>query len=309
MNKKLQVFISSTFIDLQEERQAAVQAVLNSGHIPAGMELFTAGDESQQDIIKKWIKESDIYMLILGGRYGALLPDNSQSYTHWEFDYAGQIGKPRFALVLTDDAIQRKIAIVGDHTKVLEQNNPQMHKEFRDGLMKSKLIKKIDDMKDIENGILKSMKELEQRNDLSGWISGKEVNNNSTEVDRLREENKQLKKQIKDLEGSLDKNYLFNGISVNDIGKVLGDETVIPPNWTGKISILNFFITEYHLFINGVSINDKSLFVYYNVAPLLYKFNLLELMDVNGVKTYKLSQDGQRFLSVCDVAVKRSNQQ
>lgn len=35
--KKLQVFVSSTYVDLKEERQAAVEAILNAGHIPAGM--------------------------------------------------------------------------------------------------------------------------------------------------------------------------------------------------------------------------------------------------------------------------------
>ncbi len=35
MNKKLQVFVSSTYTDLIEERQAAVQAILDAGHIPA----------------------------------------------------------------------------------------------------------------------------------------------------------------------------------------------------------------------------------------------------------------------------------
>jgi hypothetical protein len=40
--KKLQVFISSIYTDLLEERQAAVQAVLTAGHIPAGMELSDA---------------------------------------------------------------------------------------------------------------------------------------------------------------------------------------------------------------------------------------------------------------------------
>ena len=53
MNKKLQVFISSTFIDLKEERQAAVSAILKAGHIPAGMELFKAADKSQWEIIKR----------------------------------------------------------------------------------------------------------------------------------------------------------------------------------------------------------------------------------------------------------------
>lgn len=40
MKKKYQIFISSTYQDLKEERQAAVEAILKAGHIPAGMELF-----------------------------------------------------------------------------------------------------------------------------------------------------------------------------------------------------------------------------------------------------------------------------
>lgn len=71
-DKKFQIFVSSTYTDLKEERQAAVEAILSAGHIPAGMELFSAGDESQMTVIKRWIDESDIYLLILGGRYGKL---------------------------------------------------------------------------------------------------------------------------------------------------------------------------------------------------------------------------------------------
>lgn len=62
MNKKLQVFISSTYTDLEQERQAAVEAVLKAGHIPAGMELFKSADESQKETITKWIRESDVYL-------------------------------------------------------------------------------------------------------------------------------------------------------------------------------------------------------------------------------------------------------
>ena len=42
MDKKLQIFVSSTYTDLIEERQAAVEAILEAGLIPAGMELFKA---------------------------------------------------------------------------------------------------------------------------------------------------------------------------------------------------------------------------------------------------------------------------
>ncbi|MCV5233546.1 DUF4062 domain-containing protein, partial [Escherichia coli] len=72
MKKKLQVFVSSTYEDLKHDRQAAVSAILKAGHIPAGMELFTSGDQSQMDTIRRWIDESDVYMLILGGRYGSV---------------------------------------------------------------------------------------------------------------------------------------------------------------------------------------------------------------------------------------------
>nr|WP_282942803.1 DUF4062 domain-containing protein [Paenibacillus sp. RC67] len=44
MRKKLQVFLSSTFNDLIEERHAAVQAVLKAGHIPAGEQQRPEGD-------------------------------------------------------------------------------------------------------------------------------------------------------------------------------------------------------------------------------------------------------------------------
>ncbi len=72
IRKRLQVFVSSTFSDLRHERQAAVEAILTAGHIPAGMELFAAGDESQMEVIKQWIDESDVYLLILAGRYGSI---------------------------------------------------------------------------------------------------------------------------------------------------------------------------------------------------------------------------------------------
>jgi len=45
MEERYQVFISSTFVDLVDERQSALKAVLELDHMPAGMELFPAGDD------------------------------------------------------------------------------------------------------------------------------------------------------------------------------------------------------------------------------------------------------------------------
>lgn len=106
-NKKYQIFISSTYLDLIEERQAAVQTIVKMGHIPAGMELFKAG-ASQWQTITKWIDESDIYVLILGGRYGSINEHEGKSYTHLEYEYALSTGMPVFALVLDDKFLQEK---------------------------------------------------------------------------------------------------------------------------------------------------------------------------------------------------------
>jgi Domain of unknown function (DUF4062) len=45
MDKRYQVFISSTYTDLKEERQAVIKTVIEANCIPAGMELFPAADE------------------------------------------------------------------------------------------------------------------------------------------------------------------------------------------------------------------------------------------------------------------------
>src|SRR3954462_12833984 len=106
MTKRFQIFISSTFRDLRDERQAAVEAILKEGDIPAGMELFAAGDESQMEVIRRWIDESDLFMLILGGRYGQIAPNTDKSYIQLEYEYAVQQKKHPFAVVLKDERLQ-----------------------------------------------------------------------------------------------------------------------------------------------------------------------------------------------------------
>jgi hypothetical protein len=73
--------------------------------MPAGMELFTAGNKSQWEVIQRWITDSDIYMLILGGRYGSVEPNSGLSYTELEYDFAVNSGKPFFAIVIEDEAL------------------------------------------------------------------------------------------------------------------------------------------------------------------------------------------------------------
>lgn len=93
MDKRYQVFVSSTYEDLKAERQHVIQALLELDCIPAGMELFPAADEDQWTLIKKIIDDCDYYIVIVGGRYGSVATDGV-SYTQMEYEYAIATNKP-----------------------------------------------------------------------------------------------------------------------------------------------------------------------------------------------------------------------
>lgn len=157
MAKKLQVFVSSTYFDLKAERQAAVAAILKAGHIPAGMELFTSGDQSQWETIKSWIDESDVYMLILGGRYGSIEKTTELSYTELEYDYAVSKGKPFFAVVIQDQALEKKVKNEG--TSAIEKSNGAALQKFREKVL-SNISSFFDDEKDIRLTVYESLAEF-----------------------------------------------------------------------------------------------------------------------------------------------------
>jgi hypothetical protein len=96
MDKRYQVFVSSTFEDLQEERREAMQALLSLDCIPTGMELFPAADDESWELIKRFIAGCDCYIVVVGGRYGSVGEDR-KSYTEMEYDYAVAAGLPVLA--------------------------------------------------------------------------------------------------------------------------------------------------------------------------------------------------------------------
>ena len=62
------------------------------------MELFPAEDSTAWDHIKREIDESDIYLLIISGRYGSV-DDTGLSFTEREYRYALETGKSILAFV------------------------------------------------------------------------------------------------------------------------------------------------------------------------------------------------------------------
>lgn len=203
MKKKLQVFISSTYTDLLPERQAAVEAILRAGHIPAGMELFAAGDKSQMEIIKRWIDDSDVFLLILGGRYGSIEPESGKSYVHIEYEYAVSRNKACFAYVIKDDELERRGQ--QDYEKFRETQNRAKLEEFRRTLMNGKLVdlwSNADQLKYSINVSLTgtSLTDLLEEKKLRGWVKDEKIDFPSLliEYNQLRVDNSKLQIKIND---------------------------------------------------------------------------------------------------------------
>ncbi|MBD5456849.1 MAG: DUF4062 domain-containing protein [Lachnospiraceae bacterium] len=301
MNKKLQVFVSSTYTDLKEERQAAVQAILDAGHIPAGMELFKAGNESQLKTIYKWIDESDVYMLILGGRYGSVESKSGKSYTQLEYEYALSKDIPVFAVVLSQAFLTQKINSL-TLEKTMEQDYPDRHKSFKT-LVMSKIIREVDDCKDIKIAIHTTLNEFIHDYNLTGWIR----NNNENDTHQLLKdnanllkENNSLNKQIQRLQEKLNAKAReqFGNYSFDELVIVLKNKIFeIPAKFTGNqkggtINALKFFIKYFDFFVVGVeNTNNSSAFeahIFYNIAPYYISFDFMERVKLPNTTAQRI---------------------
>lgn len=115
MDVKYQIFVSSTYADLVDERRSVIEAVLNLGHIPVGMAAFQASDDTQWDYIKRRIDDSDYYVLIVAERYGSEL--KGKSYTQMEYGYTVAQGVPTVAFLLEGGARKTWAAEKGEFEK------------------------------------------------------------------------------------------------------------------------------------------------------------------------------------------------
>jgi len=301
MNKKLQVFVSSTYTDLIEERQAAVQAILDAGHIPAGMELFKAGNESQLKTICKWIDESDVYMLILGGRYGSIESKSGKSYTQLEYEYALSKNIPVFAVVLSQSSLTVKINSIG-YDKAIEQDFPEKYKSFKEFVM-SKIIREVDDCKDIKINIHSTLNEFLNEYDLTGWV--RNSNENDTiqllkDNNALIKENNSLNKQIQKLQEQLNAKLKeqFGNYSFDELLKILKNKTFtipskfLPQDEDIQTNALKFFIVTFDDFVTGVSnefaSEEFNVHIFYNFAPYYVSFGLLEKVKITGTSAQRI---------------------
>jgi tetratricopeptide (TPR) repeat protein len=107
--KASQVFVSHTadmarFPQSRSFVQAALEAVNRVGMAPVDMRYFAALDETPADYCRQRVRECEIYVAVIGFRYGSMVPGEAVSYVELEFDEASRAGLPRLVFLLEDSA-------------------------------------------------------------------------------------------------------------------------------------------------------------------------------------------------------------
>jgi hypothetical protein len=191
MDKRFQVFVSSTFTDLIEERQNVMQALLELDCIPAGMELFSASDADQWSLIKEVIDDCDYYIVIIGGRYGSTTAEGI-SFTEKEFDYAVSIDKPILAFLHQDPD-----RIPAGKTEI-DQPAREKLLAFREKAQTGRVCKYWTTPEDLGGKVSRSLIKTIKTHPAEGWIRGRYAATPEflTEVNQLREAKRRLEASL-----------------------------------------------------------------------------------------------------------------
>ena len=190
MDKKYQIFISSTYTDLIEERTRVRDTILSMLHFPVGMEIFGAADEEQWEIIRNTIDSSDYYVLLVAHRYGSVIsegPDAGISYTEKEYRYAKEKGIPILAFLINEN--------VPVPPGNMEKDNPEKLAAFRQEVKTGRLVEWWTTPDDLAQKLSVSLHKQMDRKKRPGWVRADSFNIEESHAEILT-----LNKRVRDLE-------------------------------------------------------------------------------------------------------------
>lgn len=191
MERRFDVFVSSTYEDLKDERKEVTQAILECDCMPVGMEMFPASNLEQWKFIKKVINKSDIYLVIIAGKYGSEDENEKGSYTEREFEYALKQGKPVLAFLVDD------IGKLERNKTEAENDKMERLMKFREKVKTGRLVKFYTNKDDLKAKVMGSLNQIKKQINSGGWVRADE--NGNTELDQMKRSISTLKTEKENL--------------------------------------------------------------------------------------------------------------
>jgi hypothetical protein len=260
MDKRYQVFVSSTFRDLVEERREVMQALLEMDCIPAGMELFPAANDQAWGLIKRVIEESDYYCLIIGGRYGST-DQRGLSYTEREYEYALKARLPilPFLHANPDDIPAGKVD--------RDEKSAKRLREFRTKVEKHHLCKHWAGAEDLGGKVSRAMVQIFKSFPRVGWIRADQTPSPDIllDLEKLRKRNEELQAEVNRLQGA----------PPQDIERLARGADLVPFNFSYRLFIrraptgnLDLEVDEEHKVVEPMLLSWDAVFA--TVGPTMF---------------------------------------
>ena len=306
--KKYQVFISSTYTDLIEERKKVQEILLMADCIPAGMEAFVATTEEQFQIIKKVIDFCDYYVLILGKRYGSINSETGLSYTEMEYEYAVSKGVPVLVFALDDS-----IVVSADKEEINLESKRKLD-AFKDRAMRNRLASIWKDGGDLAGKVAIAIMKAKEEIARPGWIRGDSYSTESLErIVKLQEENKSMSEEIAYFKNEVKKleqipNLAFEGYSVEIAYRRNGYEKTTKSATLDKIySYISLEMGEYEvresyledLVAQAVGFSKSDYCDSFVIKKIINQYVIMGFLDVwvddREGEIYKLTEKGKKM--------------
>lgn len=127
------VFVSSTWEDMQSYREAVRGALNKAGCIPCGMERFSASAQSPLETCFEELKKSQLYICILGMRYGSIDKESGKSYTELEYEKAKELNLPILAFLIDEEkAVFKKKDLDSEDMAIKMSKLEEFKKKIKD---------------------------------------------------------------------------------------------------------------------------------------------------------------------------------
>ena len=260
--------MSSTYTDLIDAREKVFETVLKLYHFPIGMEMFSADDDEQWEVIKDTIDSSDYYVVIIGHRYGSVT-EEGLSYTEKEYDYAKDQNIPILAFIRNRDVATKP------HERDDNHNNFEKLNKFIEKASESKMCDFWKNEDELSTKIAIALPKIFRKTPRIGWIrADKGVSPEvSEEIARLSKENRDLRTEKEHLQSLINDKKPDISVKINGVDNL---ELTFTEKENLKIDFNNnqipFWVAEYPLPIKEDSI-QSHLKPYLDLPSEIDKYN------------------------------------
>lgn len=292
MDKKYQVFISSTYMDMQKIRKFTFMSILKLGHIPVGLEMINSQEMTIEKCAEKYIDTCEFVVLIIGKHYGSIA-QTGKSYVEEEYIYSLSKGKPILCFLNIN------------YNKV----DDEKYQRFVKRILENQLVVFWDDIDDFKNKFVQNIsKFMINCSPSTYWIKSSKI---------ICDGKQDYLKGLETLLGSLanDENSDILGLMLHNLREIEEFYSL-----TKNQAKRAFYLSV------GMCIAGFFLFTFASVLSLLWKENLFALLTALGgvvveiiagtsLTVYKRSleqlnfyysslHDNERFLSLIKISEK-----